>query len=178
MSFTIRELDKNRDRTGVEAVDTGFQTDTVFDFVTTARRIELVPRKLARPITKRYDIDEVFAPWARWTRGWVVEDTGSQPTIRGFATAQFEAWNGRAILWFLYIAPAWRKRGIGRALVGEVEAFARQAGASHVWLETSTINVPGVAAYERMGYALVGADRLLYGEYMPDEQAIYLAKML
>lgn len=178
MSFTVRELNKKRDRAGVEAIDTAFDTDVVFDFVTTARRIELVERKLAQPMTKRYSIDEVFAPWARWTRGWVAEDTGPSPAIRGFATVQYEDWNGRAILWFLYISPAWRKRGLGRALVGEVEAFARQAGASHVWLETSNINVPGIAAYERMGYALVGADRLLYGEYMPNEQAIYLAKRL
>ena len=176
MSFSIRALDKARDRPGVEAVDTAFDTDTVFDLVTTARRIELAERKLAQPMTKRYAIDEVFAPWARWTRGWVAEDDAR--TIQGFATAQYEGWNGRVILWFLYISPAWRKRGLGRALVGEVEAFARKAGASHVWLETSTVNVPGVAAYERMGYALVGADRLLYGEYMPNEQAIYLAKQL
>jgi GNAT superfamily N-acetyltransferase len=176
MSFTVRALDKTRDRKGVEAVETAFETEVVFDLVTTARRIELVERRLAQPMTKRYDIGEVFAPWARWTRGWVAED--SARTIQGFATAQYEGWNGRAILWFLYIAPAWRKRGVGRALVGEVEAFARKSGASHVWLETSTVNVPGVTAYEHLGFSLVGADRLLYGEYMPNEQAIYLAKSL
>ena len=47
-----------------------------------------------------------------------------------------------------------------------------------VWLETSNVNVPGVAAYERLGYTLCGADRLFYGPYMRGETAIYLAKML
>jgi hypothetical protein len=59
-----------------------------------------------------------------------------------------------------------------------VEAYGREVGASHVWLETSNVNVPGVTAYNRLGYTLCGADRLYYGAYMPGETAIYLAKML
>jgi ribosomal protein S18 acetylase RimI-like enzyme len=175
VSFTIRELNRHRDRRGVEAIDTGFDTDVVFDLVTTARRIDLVERRLDHTLTKRYSIGEVFAPWARWDRGWVAE---SGATIQGFATAEYEAWHARLVLWFLYIAPAWRRRGVGRGLLAEVEAHGRSVGASHVWLETSNVNVPGVAAYERLGYSLCGADRLYYGDYMPGETALYLAKSL
>jgi ribosomal protein S18 acetylase RimI-like enzyme len=78
----------------------------------------------------------------------------------------------------VYIDPPARRQGLGRALLAAVEAHGRAVGASHVWLETSNVNVPGVAAYERLGYALCGADTLYYGEYMPDETAIYLAKRL
>jgi ribosomal protein S18 acetylase RimI-like enzyme len=98
--------------------------------------------------------------------------------IRGFATAGYEAWHGRLVLWFLYIAPAWRRQGVGRGLLARVEAHGRSVGASHVWLETSNVNVPGVRAYERLGYALCGADARYYGAYMPGETAIYLAKGL
>lgn len=175
MSFQIRALHRSRDRRGVEAIDTGFETATAFELVTTARTIELVERPLPAPIVKRYSIGEVFAPWARWDRGWVAEAEGA---IVGFATAEYEAWHARMVLWFLYIAPAWRRRGVGRALLAEVEGHGRSAGATHVWLETSNVNVPGVAAYERLGYALCGADRLYYGDYMPGETALYLAKML
>jgi len=38
--------------------------------------------------------------------------------------------------------------------------------------------VPGVAAYERLGYTLCGADLMYYGSYMPGETAIYLSKSL
>jgi ribosomal protein S18 acetylase RimI-like enzyme len=174
VSFTIRELHRTRDRRGVEAIDTAFETDTVFDLVRSPRRIELVERRLPQPMTKRYSIGEVFAPWARWDRGWVAEDG----EIRGFATAEYEAWHARLVLWFLYIAPAWRRRGVGRALLAQVEAHGRSVGATHVWLETSNVNVPGVAAYERLGYSLYGADALFYGDYMPGETALYLAKPL
>ncbi|HSR98250.1 MAG TPA: GNAT family N-acetyltransferase [Kofleriaceae bacterium] len=170
----IRELNRAADRRGVEAVDTAFETSSVFELVTTARTIELVERPLATPLLKRYSIDEVFARWARWEAGWVADDG----QIRGFATVEYEPWHARLVLWFLYIAPAYRRRGVGRALLERVEAYGRQAGATHVWLETSNVNVPGVAAYERLGYALCGADRLYYGAYMPGESALYLAKML
>jgi len=173
-TMTIRELSRARDRTGVEAIDTTFETSSVFEVVTAARSVELIERPLARPITKRYSIAEVFAPWARWEVAWVAEDDG----IRGFAAAAYEAWHERVVLWFLYISPAWRRRGVGRRLLERVETWGREQGATHVWLETSNVNVPGVAAYERLGYGLCGADRLYYGSYMPGETAIYLAKAL
>jgi ribosomal protein S18 acetylase RimI-like enzyme len=174
VTIAIRELNRTADRRGVEAVDTAFETTSVFDVVAAPRRIELVERALAAPLTKRYSIDEVFARWARWEVGWVADDG----EIRGFATVEYEPWHTRLVLWFLYISPAYRRRGVGRALLERVEAHGRQVGANHVWLETSNVNVPGVAAYERLGYALCGADRLFYGAYMPGEIAIYFAKML
>lgn len=172
--MTIRELDRRTDRRAVEAIDTSFETSSVIDVVTRARAIELVERVLEAPITKRYSIDEVFAPWARWSAGWVADEGG----VRGFATAAYEPWHERLVLWFLYIAPAWRRRGVGRVLLEHVEAHGRKVGATHVWLETSNVNVPGIRAYERLGYTLCGADRLFYGSYMPGESAVYLAKTL
>ena len=50
--------------------------------------------------------------------------------------------------------------------------------ADHRWIETSSVNVPAVRAYERLGYSLCGADRTHYGPYMPGETAIFLAKSL
>ena len=173
--MTIRELDRTRDRRGVEAIDTTFETSSVFEVVATARSIALVERPLEQPLAKRYSIAEVFAPWARWQVGWVAEEDGG---IRGFATAAYEAWHERVVLWFLYVAPEWRRRGVGRRLLERVETWGVERGATHVWLETSNVNVPGVAAYERLGYTLCGADQLYYGSYMPGETAIYLAKSL
>jgi len=174
MAIEIRELDRKQDRKSVEAIETAFETDVVFELIAGARRIELVETKLERPIVKRYSIGEVFAPWASWQRGWVADDDG----VRGFATVEYEAWHQRLVLWFLYIEPAWRRRGVGRALLERAEAYGREAGATHVWLETSNVNVPGVRAYERLGYSLCGADTFYYGAYMAGETALYLAKRL
>src|SRR5687768_6446565 len=159
----IRDLDRITDRAAIESLDTGFETDVIFELVTRPRGVELLERKLERPMTKRYDIAEVFAPWGSWQRGWVADDDGT----RGFATVEYEAWHQRLVLWFPCIQRGWRGRGLGRALLEQVEAYGRSVGASHVWLETSNVNVPGVLFYERLGYSLRGVDVLYYGEYMP-----------
>ncbi|MDB4977379.1 MAG: acetyltransferase family protein [Myxococcaceae bacterium] len=174
MPTQVRELNRERDRRAIERIDTAFETDVIFDMVTRERGIELVERRLERPITKRYAIDEVFAPWASWDVGWVAEDGG----VCGFATVEHEPWHQRLVLWFLYIEKGFRQRGLGRALLERVESHGRAVGATHVWLETSNVNVPGVRAYHQLGYSLCGADALYYGSYMPDETAIYLAKLL
>lgn len=174
MPTQVRELDRELDQRAIQAIDTAFDTDVVFDLVTRERGLELVERRLAQPITKRYAIGEVFAPWASWDVGWVADDGG----VRGFAAVEHEAWHQRLVLWFLYIESGWRRRGVGRALLERVENYGREVGATHVWLETSNVNVPGVRAYNRLGYALCGADTLYYGAYMPGETALYLAKML
>jgi ribosomal protein S18 acetylase RimI-like enzyme len=174
MAIRVRELDRERDRRAIEAIDTSFETELIFDLVARGRALELVQKTLPRPQTKRYSISEVLAPWASWQRGWVVDDGA----LRGFATVEHEPWHQRLILWFLYIDRGARRSGLGRALLAEVEAHGRAVGATHVWLETSNVNVPGVLAYERLGYTLCGADALYYGSYMPGETAIYLAKSL
>ncbi len=170
----IRKLDRKTDGPGVAAIDTTFETPTVFDVVVTPRTFELVERTLATPLVKRYSIGEVFAPWSRWDTAWVADDK----RIVGVAAVGYEAWHARLVLWHLYVVPERRRTGIGRALLARVEDHARAIGASHVWLETSNVNVPGIAAYERLGYALCGADTRLYGEYAPGEIAVYLAKPL
>src|SRR5437868_6161373 len=181
----IRDMDRVADRAGVAALDTAIETATVFDVVVGARSIELVERRLATPLVKRYPIGDAFAFWAparRWRSsalvtisdtGFVADDNG----ICGFAAVEFEAWYVRLILWHFYVSPERRRQGIGRALLARVEDHARSVGAERVWLETSNLNVPGIAAYERLGYALCGADTTLYDATpAASETAIYFAK--
>ena len=172
--LTIRDYE-DRDRAGVEALDTSFETSTVYDVIVTPQRLELSPRSLVKPLVKRYPIADAFAHWAQWDAGFVADDGG----IVGFAAVAFEAWHARLVLWHLYVAPARRGGGIGRALMARVEDHGRGLRAKRVWLETSNVNVPGIAAYGKLGYALCGADVTLYdGLPYADEAAIYLAKLL
>jgi GNAT superfamily N-acetyltransferase len=174
-AITIRDMDAEADRAGVEAIDTAFETSVVFELVVAPRRLELVERALAQPLVKRYPIADAFAFWARWDRGWVADDGG----IVGFAGVEYEAWHRRLVLWHLYVTRERRGEGIARSLLARVEAYGRELGARRVWLETSTVNVPGVAAYARLGYALCGADETLYDATpMESERAIYLSKPL
>jgi len=55
----------------------------------------------------------------------------------------------------MYVAPAARRRGIASALLGELEAWARERGFSAAVLETGTGQPEAVALYERCGYVHV-----------------------
>jgi ribosomal protein S18 acetylase RimI-like enzyme len=174
--ITIRETDRRRDRVGVLAIDTSFETPTIYDVVRSARSIELVERRLEQPLIKRYPIADAFAPWSTWDTAWVALD-GER--VVGFAAVEYEAWHVRLVLWHIYVQPEQRRRGVGRALLAKAEAHGRDVGARRVWVETSNVNVPGIAAYERLGYSLCGADVTLY-DSLPyaSESALYLSKLL
>lgn len=165
------------DRAAVMALDTSFVTPSIYDAVVTPTRIELVERTLPSPLRKVYPIDDAFASWASWDTAFVAADDDG--AIVGFAAVEYEVWHRRLVLWHLYVAPARRRSGVGRALLAKVEAHGRERRARRVWLETSNVNVPGIAAYARLGYTLCGADTTYYdGTTMAEESAIYLSKAL
>jgi ribosomal protein S18 acetylase RimI-like enzyme len=172
--MNIRPFDA-ADRPGICALDTSFETATVLDVVTSPRRIDLVERPSSPPLVKRYPIADAFAHWATWDVGFVAEDS----QIWGFAAVEYEAWHSRLVLWHLYVGKARRREGIGRALLERVEAYGVKCGARRVWLETSNVNVPGIGAYERLGYELCGVDTTLYDTLDYEaEKAVYLAKRI
>jgi GNAT superfamily N-acetyltransferase len=62
----------------------------------------------------------------------------------------------------MYVQPAVRGRGIGRALVEALEREARQLGMSKIALETGTRLAPAIRLYGAMGYSPIP----LFGEYL------------
>lgn len=165
-----------RDGVGIVTLDTSFTTDTVFDVEAPGDGFALRPRRLGAPFTKRLPLDDLSNPERGWTHAFVAEANGR---LAGFAAAGLEAWNRRLTLWHLYVRPDLRRRGVGRRLVGEIEALGRQLGARNVWLETSNFNAPAVAAYRALGYALTGIDTTLYdGTPAEGEIALFLSKPL
>ena len=70
-----------------------------------------------------------------------------------------------------------RGLGVGRRLLETVAAHGGTLGARHLWLETSSLNVPGAAAYRALGFRLVGADLTLYdGTEAEGEVALFFAR--
>jgi ribosomal protein S18 acetylase RimI-like enzyme len=58
-------------------------------------------------------------------------------------------------LWLLndlFVAPEWRRLGVGRTLLEHARAFAEESGAAGLMLETAVDNTPAQALYESLGW--------------------------
>ncbi len=65
----------------------------------------------------------------------------------------------KAFLWGMYVAPANRKRGVGRALVAEALAFAQtELCVRQIGLGVNAENVAAIALYEHMGFKAFGRE--------------------
>jgi ribosomal protein S18 acetylase RimI-like enzyme len=69
-----------------------------------------------------------------------------------FATAQ------ECYLAELYVVPAKRGQGLGRALMNRVLAYARERGATHIDLNTEEDDRAARALYESLGFSTTGDD--------------------
>lgn len=56
------------------------------------------------------------------------------------------------VLYDLYVAPASRQHGVGRALLTNAETFGRASGASRLDLSTAKTNVKAQSVYESLGW--------------------------
>lgn len=71
--------------------------------------------------------------------------------------------------------PAWRRRGVGDALVGHLEAQARDLNAILITLEVRASNAEAQRVYARRGFAEVGQRKRYYRD---GEDALIMTKEL
>ena len=76
----------------------------------------------------------------------------------------------------IVVAPEFRRRGFGIALLQEVLERLRKAGVSRVWLEVRESNTPAQRLYRRSGFTQVGRRPQYYQH--PTEDALLLSLTL
>lgn len=74
----------------------------------------------------------------------------------------------------LYVAPRWRGRGLGTALIRALEAEAARLGAQSVEIGAAESNPRARALYERLGYRVAHTLRVDLGR--GEEEVAVLAK--
>ena len=84
-------------------------------------------------------------------------------------------WNRFAYVEDIKVQPDCRRQGVGRALLEQAVAWARQGGFPGLMLETQDINVAACRLYASCGMTLGGFDACLYRGIDPgtDEIALY-----
>lgn len=85
----------------------------------------------------------------------------SQGKIVGFCIVQMEEQVGYVVT--LDVAAAWRRQGLARRLMAEVEARVRAAGGVHMALHVYTKNSGALRFYEGIGYSRLGMEEGFYG---------------
>lgn len=160
--FTVRPLSLPKDAEQLTELDTSYATDTVYCIEISSSSIALAEEPLHYELRYPLELAEVsrlsqshHCSVAEWRRdGRII--------IVGLAAAEYTSWNKRAILHHLYVAPDFRKRGIGIALLNDVIAYSRATPARCLWLETQNTNYPAIQFYKRCGFTLCGLDDSLY----------------
>ena len=101
-------------------------------------------------------------PWWRPEALWFVESTEAADSLatasagRAIGTATL-AWRGSAgggkpVIHWLGVLPEYRRRGVGRLLVAQLEQLVWQSGGREVGLETHAAWTDAVAFYRTLGY--------------------------
>jgi ribosomal protein S18 acetylase RimI-like enzyme len=55
-------------------------------------------------------------------------------------------------IFLIYVDPDYRRQGIGRALMGHAEAWARAQSYTQIGLQVFTANQPAIDLYQQLGY--------------------------
>jgi [ribosomal protein S18]-alanine N-acetyltransferase len=107
---------------------------------------------------------ELLRPWAR---SWVAREQRRE-TGEGEVVAFLIVWHVADELHVLNVATrsGRRRRGIARALMGELVAYGRAARVKHVLLEVRRSNATAIALYRVIGFFAMG----VRSRYYPDDE--------
>ena len=72
----------------------------------------------------------------------------------------------------MYVAPGARGRGLGRRLLGALEAEGRRLGVTRLVLETGPRQPESIALYSSAGFSRIGA----FGEYEESSSSLFMGK--
>lgn len=142
-------------------------------------------RKAEQPIThtpEEYDFpDKLYEDWWTGACAWgVLVDNELVAAIE----TDPEKWSNRLRITELWVAPAYQKQGLGKALMEVAKEQARLERRRAVILETQSCNANAIGFYLHEGFTLIGFDSCCYSNrdlerrevrielgYFPEEKA-------
>ena len=166
-------------------VPISFTTSVIYEVsVSASGEISLAEREMETLIEKDYDATS-DAPIS-WASSFDISTWGFFAAYAGGArvggaavaigTPDVEMLEGRddlALLWDLRIAPDYRGRGIGGALIAAAEKWSKAKGAMTLKVETQNINVPACRRYARSGFVLRAANFGAYSDFPGEVQLLW-----
>jgi RimJ/RimL family protein N-acetyltransferase len=129
-----------------------------------------------------YETDRIM-PEAHWTERLSASERGETEAIflathgsellgmAGIVEGKSPKTRHLALIWGVYVRPAWRGRHIADALLLRCIEWAGQHASRRVRLAVSIANIPAIRAYRRLGFEVYGieADAIHYqGQYVDE----------
>ena len=105
------------------------------------------------------DTDTLFQPWWDDIRAWGIVD--NEKLVAVIETA-VEEWSNRLRVTELWIDDAYRRKGIGTALMDLALKRAKDENRRALMLETQSCNENAIAFYLAYGFSLIGFDACAY----------------
>ena len=131
----------------LKSIDTSFVTSHIFRVQHRGQTFSLIEQAIDPPIWKFYSLADLSTDLLSSDYTVLGEDAGSAV---GFASMRFELWNKRSNLRHLYVAPEWRGKRVGFALVEAISSQADAIGSRCLWIETQNTNYAAVRFYFRL----------------------------
>lgn len=120
------------------------------------------------PWTRAQFVEELDNPLARY---WIALVDGK---VAGYGGLWQVCGDGQ--ITNIAVRPAYRRKGLGRQIVGQMCIFGEQYGLFQLSLEVRESNVPALALYTSCGFVQVGRRPGYYADNR--EAAILMTKML
>jgi len=127
--------------------------------------------RLPRPTQVDYPhtAADIIEQWKRVDVLLVAEEGGR---VIGFADALAETWHDLAIVRNLIVSAAFRRRGVGTALIGAVNHWAHDRGLGVLLVEAHSQNSPAICLYQKLGFVFAGFN----DRYYRDRIAFFFAR--
>jgi ribosomal protein S18 acetylase RimI-like enzyme len=84
--------------------------------------------------------------------------------VIGFCSATYPYWNAVAIVDYLVVSTAWRRKGVGAALVRATEERLSAAQVRRVCVQTAKWNTAGIRFYEHLGFSATASMPGYFGD--------------
>ncbi|MFC7287448.1 GNAT family N-acetyltransferase [Herminiimonas glaciei] len=176
--ITLRPLQWPQDGARLKDFDASYSSPVIYEVAQDGMAFSLQQIVLPEPFLKCYPMDDIAEDVADADASWVAEDSDGK--LAGLATVEYQEWNHSLLISGIFVTPAYKQKGIGRALLGLIDAFARKTPARCLQLETQNTNVPAIHFYLKQGFRLCGINTGLYdpAQVHPHEAALYFTRDL
>ena len=98
----------------------------------------------------------------------------------GIAIAEKQEWNRTLWIWEFHIDIEYRKRGLGRQLMDQLENIGKEVGCRVMVCETQNTNVPAIRFYRSVGFEVGAVDLSYYtnSDVSDFEVAVFMKRFI